>query len=696
MQIRIFILIFILFQNIVRAQNTDVLDAIKNSQTYITKNKIHVLTAQNPGNGKIKCRFYFDTPLHLQKEQKGINIIAIKTMIFGTSEMPYDTLKKRLSQNKITLNVKHNYITLNASKNNLDSALFYLSKIICKPEYNSKKTDSIRKVIFKNSFPPGISPRLYTKQKTAEKLYGKNHPYGETYSESGLNSITNDDLKNYYENYLLNSKKYLIITGNIDFEETKALVNKYFSELKSPNFSQYKKYEKPTPPEHTKIYFHETLAKITGGKTYLNLLYPVNITFGSKDYYKIIVLNEILNSYNFGRLRKNINNKVKDVDYVYSNINNDIFSGNFDCSIVFKPENLADIIDIITNEHKKIINEPVFDTELEIAKEQVIKHFIKLQSKLNFSDLYAIEKYNLSKNYFSEFVDKIRKITVKDIQKTAKKYLLSDKYTIVVLGKHNELLNEFYKIAKKAEIISVKDEEETVLIPYGFCANNVAKKFLEVVKAHRNPSHQTLEIRGTYYFGHKENLITRIILRKNKKYKSTTNLITSPIKKILLNKEIYNGKTALLKNSQGETLSDTITKAIIKTNSYQFPDWEFFENSKLDIKLLGIFKLDTIEAYKIRVSYPYDIIRYNYYDTETGLKVRIDENKILYGEEVHDKTILISDYREVPGKKGELIAYKKTVISESFKAVFNVIKADFKTRIKNKDFNIDKYIIKQK
>ena len=31
--------------------------------------------------------------------------------------------------------------------------------------------------------------------------------------------------------------------------------------------------------------------------------------------------------------------------------------------------------------------------------------------------------------------------------------------------------------------------------------------------------------------------------------------------------------------------------AVIATNSYQFPDWEFYKNDKLNVKLLGVFDL---------------------------------------------------------------------------------------------------------
>ena len=63
-------------------------------------------------------------------------------------------------------------------------------------------------------------------------VYGKNHPFGEFVTEESLNRITLADVQKYYETYFVPGKAYMIVTGDVKFNEVKQKVTQYFGTWK--------------------------------------------------------------------------------------------------------------------------------------------------------------------------------------------------------------------------------------------------------------------------------------------------------------------------------------------------------------------------------------------------------------------------------------------------------------------------------
>ena len=64
-------------------------------------------------------------------------------------------------------------------------------------------------------------------------------------------------------------------------------------------------------PKHIKIHFHETKNKITGGKTYIHVIYPTSINPNSTNVYEAMVLNFVLGNYKTGKIHKKLISEKK-------------------------------------------------------------------------------------------------------------------------------------------------------------------------------------------------------------------------------------------------------------------------------------------------------------------------------------------------------------------------------------------------
>ena len=84
--------------------------------------------------------------------------------------------------------------------------------------------------------------------------YGASHPNGEFVSQETLDKSELKDAIDFYNNYASPKNAYLVILGDVNFEEIKERVTKLFSAWESKEVVS-KSFPKPTNPENTEIIF---------------------------------------------------------------------------------------------------------------------------------------------------------------------------------------------------------------------------------------------------------------------------------------------------------------------------------------------------------------------------------------------------------------------------------------------------------
>jgi predicted Zn-dependent peptidase len=84
--------------------------------------------------------------------------------------------------------------------------------------------------------------------------YGKNHPSSEYITEETVNNITLDDVKLNYNTYFVPENAYLIIIGDVNFNQIKTKVEDLFDpwqKATAPNLS----YNEPKDVQYQQINF---------------------------------------------------------------------------------------------------------------------------------------------------------------------------------------------------------------------------------------------------------------------------------------------------------------------------------------------------------------------------------------------------------------------------------------------------------
>ena len=130
-------------------------------------------------------------------------------------------------------------------------------------------------------------------------------------------------------------------------------------------------------------------------------------------------------------------------------------------------------------EMKKIIKEKVTDEELQSTKNYITGSFARSLESPGTIARFAlnIARYNLPKDYYKNYLKNLNAVTIKDIQKMAKKYIKPNNAHVLVVSNGNEVAESLKKFS-----ISGKLNYYDI---YGNIVDPNAKKIPDLAKDHR-------------------------------------------------------------------------------------------------------------------------------------------------------------------------------------------------------------------
>ena len=125
----------------------------------------------------------------------------------------------------------------------------------------------------------------------AKNLYPKGHPYSWTVigEMEDLTSATVEDVKAFHKKFYTPNNATLVISGDIDMDEVKALVKKYFGEIPSGTAVEKRRPDACTLASTVRLYHEDNFAKAPQ----LTMVFPTAERY-SKDSYALNFLGDLL------------------------------------------------------------------------------------------------------------------------------------------------------------------------------------------------------------------------------------------------------------------------------------------------------------------------------------------------------------------------------------------------------------------
>lgn len=479
--------------------------------------------------------------------------------------------------------------------------------------------------------------------------FGINHPYGEFASKETVENVSLQDVKERYNNYYKPNNAYLVITGDVDFDKVKTLVEQYFSDWQSAVIPKY------TVPDVENVVVTEInfVDMPNASQTRIKVLSTTKLKMNHPDFFPVLVANQIFGGDFNSYLNMNLREEHGFTYGARSRLKADKYISLFSAGADVRHEVADSAIVETMKELNRIRTEKVDGERLEDTKANFAGKFVRALEKPETIARYAlnIKVNDLPEDFYETYLRKINDVTSDDIQRVAKKYFSYDNARIVVTSKAIDVLPALEKLPypinfydkkgmpttkpKLPESVSADVTVESIIANY--LAALGGREKLESIKSVVQET--SMEMQGM--------AITQIIKSKLPNLISQETIMMGQT----ASKLVFDGEDGYMMQMGNKMPLPPEQLAELKEKTGIFEELYYgFDDNELTIE--GIFPIEGKEAYKIIVISPSGKKVFKYYDKQSGLLIKQESfvKNPMTGEEMI-QPMIFSDYKENDGIK---------------------------------------------
>jgi zinc protease len=328
-------------------------------------------------------------------------------------------------------------VSLTVLKKDLGPALGLFKDILLNPTFPAAEVQ--RKV---KQFQAALAseedePMVVAARAFAKKLYGP-FPYGRPVlgTPQGLSAVTRKDAVEFHRKYYRPNNAILSVVGDLTPEEAEQWVSKTFGAWGQAPIPAAPLLGIPPLDQRQEIVINKDISQAN------IILGNLGIDRKNPDFYAFQVMNYILGGGGFAsRLMDDIRVNRGLAYSVYSSFSPGLAPGPFTVSLETKNATAGEAIDQVLEQLRRIRTQPVTAEELKDAKSYLIGSFPRKMDSMSKRAwlLGYVEFYGLGLDYPWRYPDLIQHLTPADTQKVADKYLQTEKYLLVVVGKKSAM-----------------------------------------------------------------------------------------------------------------------------------------------------------------------------------------------------------------------------------------------------------------
>ncbi|NGP77652.1 insulinase family protein [Balneolaceae bacterium YR4-1] len=370
-------------------------------------------------------------------EKIGVANLVAELMPKGTADKTPQELEEAIDELGANINVyagsQDITITGNTLSRNYEATIDLLEEIILEPRWDEKEFDLAKQRVLSQIAQQKGDPNSIASNEFDKLIYGEDHilsnnPLGTTES---VETITIEDLKAFYEDYITPSLADFHIVGAVTQQEVVASLEELNTNWESSG-AEIPEYETPEPVAESKVYFYDVP---DAKQSVLNFGY-LAMPETDPDYYPATVMNYILGGGGFAsRLTQELR---EGKGYTYG-----IGSGFTGTTIAGAFRIRSGVRTNVTYESTQLVKDILeeypstfTDKDLETTKSFLLKSnaraFETYGAKLNL--LQNMSAYGWSADYIKEREQLVKEMTKEQISELANKYADPDKMIYLVVG----------------------------------------------------------------------------------------------------------------------------------------------------------------------------------------------------------------------------------------------------------------------
>lgn len=623
-------------------------------QTFTLKNGLQVFVVENHKLPRVQFSLQLRHEAVYEGEKSGYIGMAGELLGTGTTNRSKAVLDEQIDFIGASLNTSAKGIYASSLTKHMPVLMELMSDVLYNPAFDPDELDKIKTQTLSALTANKEDPQAIATDVRNVLVYGSNHPYGEIVTEKTVEAITLEDCKSYYETYFKPNNAYLAIVGDINLRTARALAEKNFGKwqkgtVPSPAF--------PTPglPEKT---FVALVDRPSAVQSVITVAHPVDLKPGSPDAIRAGVMNNILGGGGLSsRLNQNLREHKAFTYGAHSSLSSDKLIGSFDADVSVRNAVTDSAVVELLRELRRIRDEPVEETELDAAKAYISGSFGRsLENPATIAN-FAINtaKYNLPEDYYDNYVRNVQAVSSDEVQAVAKKLIRPDRAYIILVGNASEVapkLTQFGDLKYYDIYGNPYTPSDKTDLPADLTVETVIQDYIEALGGA-----EKIKAVESYKVSSKASVPGADLIINN--YWAAPNKIAVEISAngTLFQRIRSDGKDVSIEVMGQKSPVDDVIREQTLFDSYIVPELVYKE-AGVTLKLVGVEKVGERDAYAIEYTYPSGSKATNYFDVESGLKIR-SVRVVNTPQGDVTQAVSYSDYEEKGGVK-----FPQTVVQD--------------------------------
>jgi zinc protease len=371
-------------------------------------------------------------------EKLGLADFTASTLMRGTKKQKFREIYENLESMGASLGISCGAHTAGfggkSLADDLPALMEILADVLKEPVFPQSHIERVRSQLL-----TGLNLRAQDTNEMAsmgfDKIAYAGHPYKNP-SDGFIETVTaikTEDLVKFHQVHYGPKEMVIAVVGAVEPAQALQLAKDKFGDWS--NSSQPEVFLVPgADPLEKTIRSHHTIEEKSQTDIILGVVGPPRKT---EEFYPALLGNSILGQFGMmGRIGESVRNKAGLAYYAYSSLSSGIGPGPWTVSAGVDPKNVEKALQLITEEIKKFVTDPVTAEELKDVQSNYIgKLPLSLESNAGVAGaLLTIERHQLGLDYFQQYEKLVSAITPESILKSALKYLDPDKLAISTAG----------------------------------------------------------------------------------------------------------------------------------------------------------------------------------------------------------------------------------------------------------------------
>ncbi len=590
---------------------------IGEAESFTLANGLKVFVVKNTKLPRVSFTLVFDRDPILEGDKAGLSTFIGDMMMGGTKNRTKDQLDQEIDFIGASLSASATSVSVSSLKKHQGKVLELMADVLFNPVFPAAELEKLKKQSLTGLATTKDDPQAISSRLSRAVLYGKNHPYGESQTEQTTKNITLDDVKAYYQTYFKPNIAYLAIVGDIEKAEAQRVVNQYFGAWKKGEVPTYK-YPMPVRAAKQAVALVDRSSSV---QSVIDVTQPVAMKIGDPDYISSRLLNQILGGGSASRLFMNLREDKGFTYGAYSSIEADKLVGNISASASVRSEVTDSAVYEFVYEIKNLVEKGVTQEELDKAKAELAGSFGRSLEQPSTVATFALNtaRYNLPKDYYATYLQKLNAYTVADINATAKRLIEPDKFIITTVGNGAEIKEKLAQFGEVVEYDIMGEPAKQLVAEADMTAEKVLENYLTAIGgADKVAAIQTAKISMDANVMGTALTIAFVYDSQNGRYGQKLSIAGNVMQKTTL----ANGKGSM--SVQGNSMEMSPAQlAEAQLNSYLFPEAVYKANG-YTATLDGLKDVDGKPAYKVVIATASGAKLINYYAQDSGLKIKYE------------------------------------------------------------------------